>query len=66
MTEGKAYISIEERVARAYRLTVIGGVSVPHTAVAPWFNNPGIWRETGEPTSHVLLTAELNRRGLNR
>jgi hypothetical protein len=59
-------ISREERMARAYRLTMLGGISVPHTEVTEFYASRGIWRDDGTPTSHVLLTAELNRRGLNR
>jgi hypothetical protein len=59
-------VTREERIIRAYRLAMIGGVSVPHTEVTEFFTSPGIWADDGQPRACVLLTAELNRRGLNR
>jgi hypothetical protein len=65
MTHEPAKVDRDERVRRAYRLAMIGGVYIPHTEVTPFYESGEIWREDGTPSRHVLLTAELNRRGLN-
>jgi hypothetical protein len=71
LTQDIPSVDPDERRARSYRATM-AGVKAPHTSDNPlhawcnFWNGPGLWDANVFPSKTMLLTGELNRRGLNR